>query len=141
MPLARQALYADGEQLHVAAWPGSAAQARDIARFIALEGRMFVLLASGLISAEAVPEEFPFYQLIKGKPEGFYNGGSCIVAPDGTWVVEPTVGEERLIVAEIDPGRVAAARHSFDPTGHYARPDVFSVTVDRRRQEAAAFTD
>jgi nitrilase len=47
MPLARYALYADGEELHVPAWPGSAAQTRDIARFIVLKGRVFVLLASG----------------------------------------------------------------------------------------------
>ena len=141
MPLARHALYADGEELHVATWPGSAAQTRDIARFIALEGRVFVVLASGLISADTVPSDLPFYQLIKNKPEGFYNGGSCIVAPDGSWLVEPTIGEERLIVADIDPGRVRAARYNFDPTGHYARPDVFGVTVDRRRQDAVVFRD
>jgi nitrilase len=141
MPLARHALYAAGEELHVAAWPGSAGQARDIARFIALEGRVFVVLASGLISAETIPRDFPFYQLIKDKPDGFYNGGSSIVAPDGSWVVEPRIGEEGLIVADIDPARVASARHSLDATGHYGRPDVFSVTVDRRRQQAVAFTD
>lgn len=140
MPLARHALYADGEELHVAAWPGSAAQTRDIARFVALEGRVFVVLASGLISADTVPADFPFYGLIKDKPSGFYSGGSCIVAPDGSWMVEPTVGDEGLIVADLDPARVAAARHTFDPTGHYARPDVFGVTVDRRRQEAVTFT-
>jgi nitrilase len=141
MPLARHALYADGEELHVAAWPGSAAQTRDITRFIALEGRVYVVLASGLISAQSVPKPFPFYQLIKDKPQGFYNGGSCIVAPDGSWVVEPRAGDEELIVAEIDPSRVAAARSSFDPAGHYARPDVFAVTVDRQRQSAVTFTD
>jgi hypothetical protein len=51
------------------------------------------------------------------------------------------VGEERLSVADIDPSRIGAARHSFDPTGHYARPDVFQVLVDRRRELAATFTD
>lgn len=141
MPLARHALYADGEEVHVAAWPGSAAQARDIPRFIALEGRVFVILASGLISGDNVPQDFPFYDLIKDKPQGFYNGGSGIVAPDGNWVVEPVVGEERLVVADIDLAQVHAARSTFDPAGHYSRPDVFTVTVDRRRQEAARFAD
>ena len=60
MPLARHATYADAEEVHVAAWPGSAVQTRDLARFIALEGRVFVVVASGLISAENVPTDFPF---------------------------------------------------------------------------------
>ena len=141
MPLARYALYADGEEAHIAAWPGSAAQTRDIVRFIALEGRVYVVLASGLISAETVPPDFPFFNLIADKPVGFYNGGSCIAAPDGSWVVEPLIGEEGLLVAEIDPARIAAARLSFDATGHYARPDVFALTVDRQRQAAVAFKD
>lgn len=139
--MARHVLYADGEEVHVAAWPGSAAQAADIPRFIALKGRVFVILASGLIAADNVPQDFPFCHLIRDKREGFYNGGSGIVAPDGSWVVEPVVNEERLIVADIDPARVHAARYTFDPAGHYSRLDVFTVTVDRRRHEAGTFAD
>lgn len=141
MPMARHALYADGEDLHVAAWPGSAGQTKDIARFIALEGRVFVVLASGLISADNVPEDFPFFELIRDKPEGLYNGGSCVASPDGSWVVEPVANEERLLVADIDPSLVRAARHTFDPAGHYSRPDVFDVTVNRDRLQAVEFRD
>ncbi len=50
-------------------------------------------------------------------------------------------GEEGLIVADLDLRAVAQARLTFDPTGHYSRPDVFGVTVDRTRREAVAFTD
>ena len=49
------------------------------------------------LRADSVPSDFPFYRLIKDKPEGFYHGGSCIVAPDGSWTVEPRTGEEGLI--------------------------------------------
>jgi len=56
-------------------------------------------------------------------------------------VIEPIANEERLIVADVDPARVRSARHTFDPAGHYGRPDVFGVTVDRRRHQAATFTD
>lgn len=141
MPLARHALYADGEELHVASWPGSAAQNRDIARFIALEGRVYVVLASGLINAANVPEDFVFYSLIRGKPPTFFNGGSSIVGPDGQWLVEPVIDEERLLVAEVGPAAVHAARHTFDSSGHYGRPDVFDVTVDRSRQLAVRFKE
>lgn len=141
MPMARHALYADGEELHVALWPGSAALALDIPRFIALEGRVVVVLASGLISADSVPKDFPFYPLIETKPEGMFNGGSAIAGPDGSWLREPLIGEEGLVIADVDPALVRAARFTLDPTGHYSRPDVFQVTVDRRRQAAATFTD
>ncbi len=141
MPLARHALYAEGEELHVAAWPGSAAMTADIARLIALEGRVWVLLASGLLAADDVPAEFPYYQLIANKPPGFYNGGSCIAAPDGTWAVAPTADEERLLIADVDRDAVHRARQTFDPAGHYSRPDVFDVRVNRRRLGAVAFLD
>ena len=62
------------------------------------------------------------------------NGGSCVAGPDGEWAVEPVVGEERLIIANIDHSRVRAERQNFDPAGHYARPDVTRLTVNRKRQ-------
>jgi nitrilase len=62
---------------------------RRISTFIALEGRVFVLCASGLLSAHDVPQDHPYYDLIANKPPGFFNGGSCIVAPDGTFAVAP----------------------------------------------------
>jgi nitrilase len=64
-----------------------------------------------------------------------------VAAPDGTWVVEPVVDEERLVIADLDLAQVARERQNFDPTGHYSRPDVFSVEVDRRRREASRFRD
>lgn len=139
MPLARQAMYAAGEELHIAAWPGSAALTADIPRFIALEGRVWVMLASGLLSADDVPTDFPYYDLIANKPKGFFNGGSCIAAPDGSWVFPPTADEERLFVADVDREAVRRARQSFDPAGHYSRPDVFEVRVNRRRLDSVIF--
>lgn len=141
MPLARFALYAGGEDVHVLAFPGSRWGTELIARAAAFEGRVFAVAASGLLSAADVPEDFPLREVIVEKPEGWYDGGSCIAGPDGLWVVEPVVGEERLVIADLEMGRVAAARHLFDPTGHYHRPDVFGVSVDRRRRAAAVFDD
>ncbi|MEU6558858.1 carbon-nitrogen hydrolase family protein [Nocardia nova] len=142
MPQARHALYADGETLHISTWPGSVRNTRDITRFIAMEGRVYSLAVGAVLDYGDVPADFPLRDALieVGKPAG-YDGGSAIAGPDGTWLTEPVVGSERLVVADIDPGEVARARQNFDPTGHYGRPDVFTVTVDRRRRTAATYID
>lgn len=89
-----------------------------------------------------MPEDFPLRDMLisQGKPAG-HDGGSAIAGPDGAGLVEPVSGAERLVIADIDPARVAQERQNFDPAGHYSRPDVFSVTVDRRRRSPATFLD
>lgn len=141
MPLARAALYAAGEDLHVALWPGCERLTRDITRFIALESRSFVVSASALVREADIPADLPLRDRMVQPGETIYDGGSCIAGPDGRWVVEPVVGREKLITAEIDPRRIQEERQNFDPAGHYARPDVLRLIVDRRRQTAAEFVD
>jgi nitrilase len=142
MPQARHALYADGEDVHVSVWPGSPRNTADITRFIALEGRVWSLAACGLLSLDDVPADFPLRtRLEQTGVSHFCRGGSAIAAPDGSWLAEPIADQERLLVADIDPQAVRAARQNFDPTGHYSRPDVFDVSVDRRRREASRFVD
>ncbi|MDQ3710144.1 MAG: carbon-nitrogen hydrolase family protein [Actinomycetota bacterium] len=142
MPQARHALYAAGEDLHVSVWPGSPRLTRDITRFIALEGRVYSLAASGLLSVDDVPADFPLRDaLCEQQVDVYHHGGSAIAAPDGTWVVEPVEDREGLVVADIDLTLVRAERQNFDVTGHYSRPDVFDVRIDRRRRDAAVFLD
>jgi len=142
MPQARHALYSQGEDLHVSVWPGNPRNTADITRFIALEGRVFSLAVSGLISLDDVPEDFPLRDELREVETTYYcRGGSAVAAPDGSWLVEPVIEEERLIVVDLDLRRVSEERQNFDPTGHYSRPDVFRVEVDRRRLEASTFLD
>lgn len=142
MPLARTALYAQGEDLHVAVWPGSLRNTKDITRFIALESRSYVASVSSLMRKSDLPEHLPGIDtIISNSPDFLANGGSCIAGPDGEWVVEPFCDEETLIIAEIDHQRVREERQNFDPTGHYSRPDTLKLSVDRRRQAGADFID
>ena len=141
MPLARTALYAQGENLHVAVWPGNVRNTIDLTRHIALENRMYVLSVSGLMRKMDIQNDMPHHDLIRqNAPEFLSNGGSCIAAPDGTWVIEPIVEKEIVVTATINLNEVRKERQNFDPSGHYSRPDVFQLTVNTQRQKLVQFT-
>ncbi len=140
LPLARTALYTQGENLHVAVWPGNQRNTIDLTRHIALENRMYVLSVSGLMRKSDIGTEVPHHDLIASNaPEFMANGGSCLAAPDGTWLIEPIVDKEAVVTATIDLNEVRKERQNFDPSGHYARPDVFGLTVNRERQRLVRF--
>lgn len=135
MPLARTSLYAQGEDLHVAVWPGGVHNTADITRFIARESRSYVVSASGLMQKKDFPDTTPYLsEILSESSEFFANGGSCISGPDGEWIVEPCLEKERLITATIRHQRVRAERQNFDPVGHYSRPDVLELRLNRKRQ-------
>ncbi len=142
LPLPRAALYAAGEDLHVAIWPGSQRNTDDITRFIAKEGRSFVVSVSALMRRSDIGADLPHAELLRETAEDVMtDGGSCIAAPDGEWVLAPETGEESLRVAVLDHRRVLEERQNLDVVGHYSRPDVTKLIVDRTRQSTAEFKD
>jgi len=143
MPLARASLQAQGEDLHVAIWPGNPRNTADITRFMALEGRSYVLSVSGLLRAGDLPAALPEAETLTHAAADlpWADGGSCLAGPDGEWIIAPVTGEAGVFSAEIDHAAVRRARRLFDPAGHYARPDVFRLVVDRSRQRLARFSN
>ena len=74
-------------------------------------------------------------------PEIMANGGSCIAGPDGEWILAPVVGKEEVIFQTIDFNAVFEERQNFDPAGHYSRPDVTKLVVNRQRQSTIEVED
>ena len=137
MPMARFALYAGGEDIHISVWPGNASVSNDATRLIAMEGRVWSVNASGVLSLSDVPSDFAFYdQLRADGVDEIFTGGSSIVDPSGKVVASAAQGEEDIIWFDVDAATVRGQRQNFDPTGHYYRPDVFQLSVDRSRRQA-----
>lgn len=142
MPLARTALYAQGENLHVAVWPGADSITKDITRFVAKESRSFVISVSGYMEKGDFPKDTPhYYKIVEKAPDILANGGSCIAGPDGEWIIEPVINKEALIVETIDFNRVLEERQNFDASGHYSRPDVTQLLLNRQRQSTLTIID
>jgi nitrilase len=142
MPLPRAALYAQGEDLHVAIWPGGLHNTHDLTRVLAKEGRSYVLSVSGLMRPADVPAATPYReQILAGSAPFLANGGSCVSGPDGSWVIEPVIEQETLLMATLEHRRVREERQNFDPVGHYSRPDVTQLIVNRQRQSTLQIND
>lgn len=142
MPLPRTALYGQGENLHIAVWPGSDHNTKDITRFIARESRSYVISVSSLMKKSDFPDDTPHLKaILKKAPDTLANGGSCIAGPDGEWIIEPVLHQEGIIYKTLDFNRIYEERQNFDPVGHYSRPDVTKLSVNRERQSTVEFKD
>ncbi len=130
LPLARAALHLQEEILHIAVWPGSSKLTEDITRFIALEGRSWVVSTSGLIRptdfSHLDETEFPMKKILESRSSSWQNGGSVIVNPKGEVVAGPLIDEEGILYADIDPLLAIQERQNLDISGHYARFDLFN---------------
>jgi nitrilase len=142
MPLARASLYGQGEDLHVAVWPGSIRNTEDITRFIAKEARSFVVSVGALMSVKDFPDDTPYRdEIIRDAVDPLTDGGSCISGPDGEWILAPVVEKEGLFTARIDFNRVLEERQNLDVAGHYSRPDVTQLILNRERQSTLKTID
>ena len=131
MPLARQAMHNSGEHVHVAVFPTVHETHQIASRHYALEGRCFVLAAGLLMKAADLPAPLLSETDLSKLPENILRGGSCIIAPDGSFVTEPIFDEEAIITAELDLTMIDKEKMTLDVSGHYSRPDVFDFIVNR----------
>ena len=132
MPLARQAMHVSGEDFHVAVFPTVHEMHQIASRQYAFEGRCFVLATGLLMQAKDLPKQLVAESESEKPPDKFLlRGGSCIVAPDGSFIIEPVFDKEKIIVAELDLKMIDQEKMTLDVSGHYGRTDVFDFKINR----------
>jgi predicted amidohydrolase len=151
MPLARAAMHAQHETLHVAQWPAVRELHQIASRHYAFEGQCFVIAAGCPLSradmlagfdslGRAEDAALELLAAIPGRGEDMLlRGGSAVIAPDGTYVHEPVYDTVGILQAEIDPRQITEGHLALDTHGHYSRPDVFRLQVNDEPQVNVVF--
>lgn len=140
-PLTRYAMYSLGEQVHVASWPAFSLYTKYAfalghvanscaTRFYALEGQCFALMTTSVMDREMIARLADTEERADLIEPG--GGWTEIFGPDGSTVAGPLAGEEEgIVAADIDLELIVYAKNAADPTGHYSRPDVTRLLLDR----------
>ena len=138
MPLARAAMYEQGIDIYLApTWDNSDSWLSTL-RHISREGRVFVIGTNTYLRGSDIPRTLPGADdLYGGDDEWLSRGNTAIVGPDGTILAGPLTEQSGTLVTTLDLTTLTHARREFDPVGHYARPDVFHLTVHHPKGESA----
>ena len=129
MPLLRMAMYSKGIELYCAPTADGRETWLPTVQHIALEGRCFVLSSNQFARRRDYPRDID-NSLASAPDDVVMQGGSCIVGPLGQVLAGPEREGERILSADLDLDDIPRAKFDFDAVGHYARPDVFRLTVD-----------
>jgi nitrilase len=135
MPMLRMAMYAQNIELYCAPTVDDRDTWQTTMRHIAIEGRCFVLSAVQYLTRANCPAD---YHPVQGDAPDtvLIRGGSAIYGPLGEDIAVPVYGREAVLVADIYIGAIARGKYDFDAAGHYARPDIFTLHIDRRPKKS-----
>jgi len=135
MPQLRLAMYAQGVQLYCAPTVDDRETWLPTMRHIALEGRCFVLSSCQFAKRSDFPAD---YNPLQGNDPDtiLIRGGSCIISPLGELLAAPIFDRAVILTADLDLEEITRGQYDLDVVGHYARPDIFQLTVDQRPHHA-----
>lgn len=140
MPLARYALYAQNIDIYVAPTWDSGETWQATMQHIAREGGCWVIGCATALEVSDIPTDIPYYdELFPNKDEWVNPGDAVIYKPFGGIAAGPMHREKGLLIADINPSDARASRRKFDVTGHYARPDVFTLSINRSAKAPVTF--
>jgi nitrilase len=134
-------MWAWGAQIHLAPTWDRGEPWLSTLRHTAKEGRVYVLGCCSAMHRDDIPDRYSFKESIPPDVEWVNPGDSVIVNPDGKVLAGPVRNEETILYAEIDPRELRGPRFQLDVAGHYGRPDIFQLTVDRRERPAIRTLD
>ena len=136
MPLSRQTLHNENEIIHIALWPTVHEMHQVASRHYAFEGRCFVIAAGQMMQAKDIPSALSIPEQLKNAPEKYIlNGGSCVIGPDGSYILPPQFEKEEILYCTIDDfDKVLKEKLTMDTSGHYNRWDIFDFTVNKKRK-------
>ncbi len=133
MPMARQAMHDQSEDLHIGLWPFVKEMHQVCSRQYAFEGRCHVIAVGQIMEKSELPEGLELSDAVQLDTEYLMRGGSVIYGPDGRTILEPTYDERKLIMAEIDLSTNLSERMNLSVSGHYQRHDVFRYKINKKR--------
>jgi nitrilase len=141
MPLARYALYAQNIEIFVNPTWDYGETCLATLRHIAKEAGCWVIGTATALQGSDIPDDFPDRDRLFTPEEWINDGDAVVIAPTGTIAAGPLKREKGILYADIDAEAARRARRSLDVCGHYARPDIFSFSVNRKALSPVAFSD
>ena len=141
MPLARYTLYSQGVEIYIAPTYDSGDGWIGTMQHIAREGRCWVICSGVALTNSDIPPDFPNRDNLYPASEEWINpGDSAVIAPGGEIVAGPMHREKVILYATVDTERASRAKRDLDITGHYSRPDIFTLVVDTRAQSPISYS-
>jgi predicted amidohydrolase len=138
-------MHAQEEVIHVAQWPAVKDLHQIASRHYAFEGQCFVIAAGSVLSRgemlagyRSLGAESAAIEILESIPgrddDQVLHGGSAVIRPDSSYIVGPVSGEACILYAEMDLGLIAEGNMALDVSGHYSRPDIFTMYVNDEPQ-------